>query len=163
MNRPKAIGTAAETAVARYLAAHGFPSAERRALRGIEDAGDITGCPGICVEVKGGEAAKNASDLLVTDWLEETEKERLNARADIGVLVLQRRGVGPTNAGRWWAILRLDEVANLAAADLARLFEEKPEPFVVANPAPVRMHLADAVRLLRAAGYGDPIDAEVSA
>ena len=26
-NRPKAIGTAAETAVVRYLAAHGFPVA----------------------------------------------------------------------------------------------------------------------------------------
>ena len=26
-NRPKAIGTAAETAVVRYLAAHGFPAA----------------------------------------------------------------------------------------------------------------------------------------
>ena len=36
-NRPKAIGTAAETAVVRYLAAHGFPAAERRALHGARD------------------------------------------------------------------------------------------------------------------------------
>lgn len=47
-NRPKAIGTAAETAVVRYLAAHGFPAAERRALHGATDLGDITGTPGLC-------------------------------------------------------------------------------------------------------------------
>ena len=39
-NRPKAIGTAAETAVVRYLAAHGFPAAERRALHGATDLGE---------------------------------------------------------------------------------------------------------------------------
>ena len=53
-NRPKAIGTAAETAVVRYLAAHGFPNAERRALHGATDLGDITGTPSLCWEVKGG-------------------------------------------------------------------------------------------------------------
>ena len=37
-NRSKAIGTAAETAVVRYLAAHGFPAAERRALHGATAA-----------------------------------------------------------------------------------------------------------------------------
>ena len=47
-NRPKAIGTAAETAVVRYLAAHGFPAAERRALHGATDLGDITGTPRSC-------------------------------------------------------------------------------------------------------------------
>lgn len=43
-NRPKAIGTAAETAVVRYLAAHGFPAAERRALHGATDHGGAR-CP----------------------------------------------------------------------------------------------------------------------
>lgn len=150
MNKPKRIGTAAETAVARYLQAHGFPHAERRALRGIQDAGDITGIPGICVEVKGGEAAKAASDLLVADWLEETEKERVNARADIGVLVLQRRGVGPANAGRWWAVISLDFISMLTHG-------------YDGSGIPVRMLLADAVRLLRTAGYGDPLADEEAA
>jgi hypothetical protein len=155
VNKPKAIGTAAERAVCRFLQAHGFPHAERRALRGIQDAGDITSVPGLCIEVKGGDAAKNASDLLVADWLEETEKERLNARADVGVLVLQRRGVGPGNAGRWWAILPLSTLA------LLRTGIKPPPSRIVAADAPVRMHLADAVRLLRAAGYGDPLDEAV--
>jgi hypothetical protein len=149
VNKPKAIGTAAETAVSRYLQAHGFPHAERRALRGIQDAGDITGCQGICVEVKGGDAAKNASDLLVADWLEETEKERVNARADVGVLVLQRRGVGPANAGRWWAVMTLPTLLSLTVL---------PRDYL--HPAiPLRMLLSDAVHLLRAAGYGHPFDA----
>jgi hypothetical protein len=71
------------------------------------------------------------------------------------VLVLQRRGVGPTNAGRWWAILPAAVWADLVYAQLDGLTEH--------HRYPVRLHLADAVWLLRAAGYGDPIDAAVSA
>lgn len=157
MNKPKAIGTKAETAVARFLAANGFPHAERRALRGTQDAGDITGIPGLCIEVKGGDAAKDASDTLVADWLTETETERVNASADIGLLVLQRRGVGPANAGRWWAVLRLDNVLS-GEDSVCRSVD-----FGAIQSAPVRLLLADAVRLLRTAGYGQPlIEGEVA-
>lgn len=155
MNKPKAIGTKAETAVARYLQAHGFPHAERRSLRGVLDAGDITGCPGVCIEVKGGDAAKSASDLLVADWLAETEAERVNAGADIGLLVLQRRGVGPANAGRWWAVLTLPVLAAITHGR---------NPVGVRGTMPVRVLFCDAVRLLRGAGYGQPLlDEEVGA
>lgn len=158
MNKPKAIGTKAETAVARYLQAHGFPHAERRSLRGVLDAGDITGCPGVCIEVKGGDTAKSASDLLVADWLAETETERVNAGAHVGVLVLQRRGVGLANAGRWWAVMRLGDVLDAAVTAAAGQGVWRD------YDAPVRMLLADAVRLLRGAGYGQPLlDEEVSA
>jgi hypothetical protein len=160
MNKPKRIGTAAETAVARYLQTHGFPHAERRALRGTQDAGDITGCPGVCWEVKGGDAAKNASDLLVADWLAETETERVNAGADVGVLVLQRRGVGPANAGRWWAVMLHVAVYDLRSGD-DRLTQ--PDVWDLVDSTPLRMHLADAVRLLRATGYGQTLlDEEVA-
>lgn len=159
MNKPKAIGTKAETAVARYLAANGFPYAEKRRPEGRRDRGDITGCPGVCIEVKGGDAAKNASDLLVTDWLAETETERVNARADIGVLVLQRRGVGPANAGRWWAVMLHVAVYDLRSGD-DRLAQ--PEVWDLVDSTPLRMLLVDAVRLLRAAGYGQTLTAEVS-
>jgi hypothetical protein len=149
VNKPKRIGRDAENAVVDYLRAHGWPEVERRAQRGVKDAGDITGTPGLCIEVKGGDAAKNASDLLVADWLEETEKERVNARADIGVLVLQRRGVGPANAGRWWAVMTLPTLLSLTVL---------PRDYL--HPAiPLRMLLSDAVHLLRAAGYGHPFDA----
>lgn len=149
MNRSKQRGTAAETAVVRYLAANGFPHAERRALRGNLDAGDVTGCPGLCVEIKGGDAARFASDGLIAAWMRELAAEVGNAGADVGLLVVQRAGVGPANAGRWWAWMPAFQVAGLMALSLvdARV------------TFPVRMLLADAVALLRAAGYGQPATA----
>jgi len=145
--RPKDIGTAAETAVVRFLRTAGFPHAERRALTGALDQGDITGTPGIAWEVKGGQAAKTASDGQVAQWLAETETERLNARADIGILVMARAGCGPANTGRWWAVLPFLHVAPQVAlaADTAAL-----------SIQPVRVHLATACRMLQVAGYGAP-------
>ncbi|MFJ2029457.1 hypothetical protein [Streptosporangium sp. NPDC087985] len=147
MARPKDIGTAAETAVVKALRAHGFPHAERRALAGTYDLGDITGCPGIVWEVKGGEAAKSASDGQIASWLVETETERVNARADVGVLVVQRRGVGPRNAHRWWAILPASYIFPTLSAD---------EDF------PIRTLLSSACYILRRAGYGQPLESAVA-
>lgn len=151
MNKPKAIGTRAESAVVAFLRANGWPSAERRALRGTQDAGDITGIPGLCIEVKGGDAARNASDNQIEVWLAEAERERKAANADVGMLILQRRGIGPANAGRWWAILPLCDVLDAAvtAVDGQGVWRT--------YDTPVRMLLADAVQLLRAAGYGQPL------
>ncbi len=134
--RPKDIGTEAETAVVRVMNGAGWPHAERRALRGNLDCGDITGCPGLVIEVKGGKAAKTASDGQVTAWLDETETERVNARADIGVLVMARAGIGPANAHMWWAIVHSKHF-NAFAVD-----------------CPVRLHLGDALAYLRELGYG---------
>lgn len=151
-NKPKARGTAAETAVVRAIRPRGWPHAERRALAGVHDLGDITGTPGICWEVKGGDAARNASDGQITDWLAETEKERGNAGADIGVLVVQRGGVGAANAHRWWAHLTLGQVLTLGNG--VSLGGSR------VNPLPVRLLLEHACVLLREAGYGQPIDDE---
>ena len=43
VNKPKILGTQWETDVVRYLQAHGAPLAERRALSGPVDKGDIAG------------------------------------------------------------------------------------------------------------------------
>jgi hypothetical protein len=43
MSKAKAKGTSAETAVVKFLIDNGFPYAERRALNGALDLGDITG------------------------------------------------------------------------------------------------------------------------
>ncbi|HET6915127.1 MAG TPA: hypothetical protein VFH56_03465, partial [Acidimicrobiales bacterium] len=107
MSRQKVTGTSAETAVVRFLQKNGWPSAERRALTGSVDKGDITGTPSICWEVKAGAAAMNASDGQVSKWLEETETERQNAFAAIGILVMKRRGISGNRAGEWWAVLDL--------------------------------------------------------
>lgn len=144
VNRPKNIGTAAETAVVRWLRGHGFPHAERRALSGSQDQGDVAGIPGVVIEVKGGEKARKASDLQVTTWLHETEVERQNAGADLGLLVMARAGYGPDRAGMWWAVM-----------PCGVLLDRHPFGF------PVRLHLRDAAHLLRSRGYGEPTPAVV--
>jgi hypothetical protein len=145
--RPKDIGTAAETAVVRYLQANGFAGAERRALRGGTDAGDITGCQGLAWEVKYRD--RPVSDAQITAWVAETETERINAAADIGILVVRRPRA---NVAAWWAVIPLDVAAYLAS----------PYDAISHGGPPVRMLLADAVRLLRGAGYGDPLDDKAS-
>lgn len=144
--RPRDIGTAAETAVVRYLVQHGFPHAERRSLKGSLDQGDITGTPGICWEVKGGEKARTASDGLIASWVDETETERINASADVGILVVQRAAYGPPRAGMWWAVMPLATLSTLCEGFSSQI-----------PAATVRMHLDDAARLLRWAGYGTPL------
>lgn len=147
----RSIGTPAESAVVRYLQAHGFPHAERRALTGAQDKGDIAGCIGICWEVKAGNAAAKASDGQVEKWLEETETERVNAGADIGVLVMKRKGVSGTRAGEWWAVMDGGVFADL-------VYEPEPgaTPFTRTIDRPVRAHLSTVVELLRDCGYGSP-------
>lgn len=50
-NPSKARGTAAETAVVRYLR-RWWPNVERRALAGNADKGDLTGIPGVTILVR---------------------------------------------------------------------------------------------------------------
>jgi len=133
--RPKDIGTQAESAVVKYLRENGFGGAERRALRGTLDCGDITGCGPVVIEVKAGAAAMDASDGLINAWLAETETERKNAKADLGVLVVRRRGKG--DPGSWWAI------------------EWRGDP--KDHRYPVRLLLKDFVFTLREDGYGDEL------
>ena len=143
-NRPKAIGTAGESAVVRYLRTVGFAGAERRALAGAYDLGDITGVGPLVIEVKAGAAAANASPGQIVKWMAETLTETQNASADFGVLVTKRAGVGAARAGEWWAYLRADDFVVLSSGRGGRR-----------QAFPVRMTLADAVAVLRSAGYGD--------
>jgi len=156
--RPKDRGTDAERAVARWLAANGWPHAERRAPSGSADRGDITGTPGICWEVKSRKTPPG--DKQITDWLEETEQERLNAGADIGVLVVRRPGVGPQHAGRWWAYLTALGLFDVYAGmlDEGRVAVWAMTWAAYTGDIPVRLHLADVVTMLRKGGWGDPIE-----
>lgn len=148
-NRPKNIGTAAETAVVRAVRTRGFPTADRLTLTGAHDRGDIGLCPGVILEVKAGQAAKTASDAQIAAWLVETARERINACAEVGLLVTARAGIGAGNAQRWWAHMSLYQVEQLIALAPA-------SPDALAD-LPVRMPLHAALLILRRAGYGDPI------
>lgn len=151
MTKSGRIGTAGETGVCRFLADNGFPLAERRRLRGNVDGGDLVTVPGLVIEVKSGAAAKNASLALVDAWLFETEVERVNAGADVGVLVVQRRGYAPTRAGHWRAIVPAWALLWLMEPGAERTFD----------PEAVEMELRHLVKWLRCAGYGDPLPPEL--
>jgi hypothetical protein len=156
-NKPRAIGTAAETGVVRYCKPNGFPHADRLALHGALDEGDVQLCPGVVLEVKGGKRAEAASDALVTAWLDETEVERRNRGADVAALVLKRKGKGAANAGAWWVYLPGWTFVYLAASvDYPRIDPARHARVFAALPT-VRIALAALVDLLRAAGYGDPL------
>lgn len=151
-NRPKNIGTACETAVVRAARAHGFGLADRLTLTGALDRGDIGLCPGVILEVKGGQAAKTASDGQIEKWLAKTERERVNAGADIAILVTARTGIGAPNAHRWWAHWRL--------GDLYRATRSSPFFPASLDRTPVRMTLIDALNVIRSASYGEPLTPE---
>jgi len=141
VNKSKAIGTAGETAVVKYLAANGFGLAERRALRGAADVGDVLVCPGVIAEVKAGEKAKNFRQSQLERWMDETRKERGNAGADLALLVVQRRDYGGPNAGWWWTWMTPLPLPEITAVDGWQAW----------------WPLSDAVRWLRGQGWGDPL------
>ena len=107
MSKAKQKGTSAESALVKYLQANGFPMAERRALTGSLDQGDITGTPCLAWEVK------NHKAYHIPEWLRETEIETGNANADFGILAVKPNGVGLGNAGQWWAIMTMDQMVKL--------------------------------------------------
>jgi hypothetical protein len=101
-------GTRWESAIVAYLRDKGFTYAERRALHGAHDKGDITGLPGLVVE------AKSVARLDLSGWLDEAEEERDNADADVGVVWIKRRG--HTSPGRAYVLMTGDDLTWLLKA-----------------------------------------------
>jgi hypothetical protein len=101
MSASKDRGTRWESAIVSFLRDKGFTYAERRALAGALDKGDITGLPGVVVE------AKHVARTDLSGWLDEAEQERDNARADVGVVWFKRRGY--TSPGRAYVLMTGDD------------------------------------------------------
>lgn len=108
MSKSKRKGTAAESAVVAWLRDHGWPSAERRALSGSNDRGDIAGVAGIVLEVKA------CREMDLAGWCKEAEAERTNDGADHGIVIAKKRGT--TDVGQWYAILPVEQMAALLDA-----------------------------------------------
>ncbi len=115
MSRSKAKGTAAETAVVRFLRAFGFTQAERRTLGGTQDRGDIAGVPGVVIEVK------NCARQELPAWVAEAERERDNDQADLGVVWHKRRG--KSDPAEWFVTM-----SGWQFAALLREQQGLPEP-----------------------------------
>jgi hypothetical protein len=96
-NPSKTKGTAAETAIVTLLQANGAPHAERRALNGALDRGDIAGIIGVCIEVK------NCRRDALGAWIDETTIEGINDHAQIAVCWHKRRGT--TDPRKWFVTM----------------------------------------------------------
>jgi hypothetical protein len=104
------------------------------------DAGDITGIPGVVVQVKWSPYKPLAEDMRRTD------EQRRVANADVGLLVRKRPRVGLARAGEWDAYL-----PQWAVAYLMQTYAPH-----AAGAAVWGTDLATAARLLAGAGYGTP-------
>ena len=106
MSRSKQKGTLAETAVVNYLRQF-WPSVERRALSGAKDKGDVAGIPNVVIEIK------NHASYKLTEWIKETEVERNNAQASVGILVIKPKGIGVSQVNKWYAVVPLETMVTL--------------------------------------------------
>lgn len=116
----------------------GFPFAERMALGGAKDKGDVKVCPGIVAEVK------NCATIKLPQWFREVTAEKENAGAKHAFLVVKPAGIGRTRVGEWWAGMML--------GDLAELLVEAGGPSVYEHPVwlPGHRFLADLPIHIRA-------------
>jgi hypothetical protein len=146
-NKSGNIGTKTATATCRALAGLGFPHAERRDET-QPDQGDIAGMIGVAVQVKGGHAAEDASLELIGKWLGAAEQQRQAARADVGILVCKRKGVGYANAHQWWAFFTEGTYRTIIGF---------PNGHAGTSRIVMRVTLADAAWLLRLGGWGEPL------
>lgn len=90
-NKPKAKGTAYETALVKYLRTRLLDDRiERRALHGNQDLGDIFGIRAHGYEgIAEAKAHAKVTPALIWEWRGQTLSERDNADADFGLLVIK--------------------------------------------------------------------------
>jgi len=105
-NPSKQKGTEWETRVTKFLQANGFPYAERKALAGQEDQGDIKLDPYGDVILE----AKAAKQIQLGPWMNETQAEIENADATYGATVIKRRN---HNVERAYVVMELKDWADL--------------------------------------------------
>ena len=110
-NPSKRKGTTWESAVVDYLRTHGQPYAERRALCGTSDKGDVSGVPGVMIE------AKNEKTVTLGSYLDEVKVETTNAHASVGVAVVKRRNRGPGDA---YVVMSLEQFAAMISDEVAK-------------------------------------------
>ena len=98
MSAARRKGTAAETAIVRVLQANGFPDAERRALHGQLDKGDVL-LPGMGVVIE----VKNCVTLKLAEWVAEARQEAINAQAVVYAVWHKRKGT--TDPLEWYVTM----------------------------------------------------------
>lgn len=103
VNKPKQKGTQAESDVVRWGKKHEFYAAERLALSGVNDRGDVRIATGVMVQVKDGYTdRKEPTDYQIDSWLKETEEQRRRGEFEVALLVHKRFGKGDPDEWRWY-------------------------------------------------------------
>lgn len=109
-NPSKDKGTRFETMTARFLGDMGI-RAERKALKGTSDEGDLRAVSGLwefAVE------CKDRKRIELARWFSEAEAEAERCDAT-PLLVIHREGCGAKGFGGNLAVMRLEDFAELAA------------------------------------------------
>ena len=96
-NPAKAKGSGAERDVVKWLKINGFSYADRRLAGATLDKGDISGIPGVTIEIK------NHATMKLAEWLAELQVEMENDKAWTGVVIHKRKGKG--NPADWYATM----------------------------------------------------------
>ena len=115
-NPSKQKGTAAETALLRWLQTNGHPDAVRNPPAGVKDIGDlrclsplVLGGGPVTIEVKHyGNVA-----TAINSGLAELDAEMANAGTTHGVLVVRRNG--KTDPGEWLAVRKVRNDPEIGA------------------------------------------------
>lgn len=107
-NPSKKKGTAGEVAVVETLREAGWAHAERRALAGTKDRGDVAGVVGVVIEVK------NEKQFQISGWLAEAAAEKANDGAEHASVwfKLPRK----TNPREWAVVMTGQEYLDLLKA-----------------------------------------------
>ncbi len=137
-NRPKQIGTSAETAVVRHVVELGCTDAHRRVLAGSNDVGDVwVSAPDgtlLVLQVKAGRAAEVASVEQKAKWYGQAAEQA--ARAGINtrpVLVTKRAARGDKRVGDWRATWAMgDMLVESSLRDWLALWGITPDALEVA-------------------------------
>lgn len=108
MSAAKQKGTRWESSVVNWLRENGVPHAERRALGGSRDRGDVAGIPGVVIE------CKSAARHTLAAWMDEARTERANDGAEVGVVFIKR--AGKTSPGAGFVIMDGDQLLALLRA-----------------------------------------------
>jgi len=95
-SKSKAKGSAAERAVVAYLK-QWYPYVDRRLAGATLDKGDISGIPGVTIEIK------NHSRIDLAGWIAELETEMANDKAWTGTVIHKRKG--KSDVGQWYATM----------------------------------------------------------
>ena len=114
MSKASRKGASFERLVADYMAAELGQPIDRRVKCGTKDKGDIAGFTigGFDCVVE----CKNKKRMELSEWLDEAERERINAEASFGLVTHHRRGCGKARIGDTYVSMTLDTLLDIARA-----------------------------------------------